>query len=82
MRAPRLAPVRGGNGATMYLGCSSQSYEDEIGTGRLSLPEWFRLCAEELGLTAVELEDKHIGDPAPGAPVGPAFAGPFAQEEL
>lgn len=65
MYAPRLAPVREGNGATVYLGCSSQSYDDEIGTGRLSLPEWFRLCAEELGLTAVELEDRHIGDPAP-----------------
>jgi sugar phosphate isomerase/epimerase len=49
----------------VYLGCSSQSYEDEIVDGRLSLPEWFRLCAEDLGLRAVELEDKHIGDPAP-----------------
>lgn len=56
---------RGGGGAAVYLGCSSQSYEDEIAGGRLSLPEWFRLCAEELGLNAVELEDRHIGDPTP-----------------
>ena len=47
----------------MYLSCSSQSYTDEIDAGRLSLGGWFRLCAEELGLRAVELEDKHIGDP-------------------
>jgi sugar phosphate isomerase/epimerase len=49
----------------VYLGCSSQSYEDEIVAGSLSLPEWFRLCAEDLRLRAVELEDKHIGDPTP-----------------
>ena len=47
----------------MYLSCSSQSYADEIDAGRLGLGEWFRLCAEELGLRSVELEDKHIGDP-------------------
>ena len=47
----------------MYLSCSSESYAGEIDAGRLSLPEWFRLCAEELGLRAVELEDKHIGEP-------------------
>ena len=57
--------MEGGTGATVYLGCSSESYNDEIGAGRLSLPEWFRLCAEELGLRAVELEDKHIGEPTP-----------------
>jgi len=49
----------------MYLGCSSQSYDDVLGDGRLTLPDWFRLCAEELGLGAVEVEDKHIGDPTP-----------------
>jgi sugar phosphate isomerase/epimerase len=62
---PASVAVEGGSGATVYLGCSSQSYEDEIGAGRVSLAEWFRICAEELGLAAVELEDKHIGDPAP-----------------
>lgn len=47
----------------MYVSCSSQSYDGEIASGRLGLGEWFRLCAEELGLQAVELEDKHIGEP-------------------
>jgi sugar phosphate isomerase/epimerase len=49
----------------MYLGCSSQSYSDDLRDGRLTLPEWFRLCAEELGVGAVEVEDKHVGDPTP-----------------
>jgi sugar phosphate isomerase/epimerase len=49
----------------MYLACSSQSFDKEIAAGRLTLAEWFRLCAEELGLKAVEVEDKHIGDPTP-----------------
>jgi sugar phosphate isomerase/epimerase len=47
----------------MYLACSSESYNDEIGTGRLTVEDWFQLCRNDLGLTAVELEDKHIGDP-------------------
>ncbi len=47
----------------MYLACSSESYNDEIGSGRLTVEDWFRLCRNDLGLTAVELEDKHIGDP-------------------
>lgn len=47
----------------MYLSCSSQSYADEIDAGRLGLGEWFRLCAEDLGLRTVELEDKHVGEP-------------------
>ena len=50
----------------MYLSCSSQSYADEIDAGRLGLEEWLRLCAEDLGLRAVELEDKHIGEPSAG----------------
>jgi sugar phosphate isomerase/epimerase len=62
---PASTTPTGGDAGTVYLGCSSQSYEDEIGAGRLSLGDWFRLCAEELGLGAVELEDKHIGDPTP-----------------
>jgi sugar phosphate isomerase/epimerase len=47
----------------MYLCCSSESYAAEIDSGRLGLAEWFRLCAEDLGLRAVEIEDKHIGEP-------------------
>jgi sugar phosphate isomerase/epimerase len=62
---PALILPTGGGVAAVYLGCSSQSYEDEIADGRLPLADWFRLCAEELGLRAVELEDKHIGDPTP-----------------
>ena len=49
----------------MYLGCSSQSYEDVLESGQLTLLDWFTLAADELGLRAVELEDKHIGDPTP-----------------
>jgi sugar phosphate isomerase/epimerase len=49
----------------MYLGCSSQSYDDVLKTGALTVTDWFRLAAENLGLRAVELEDKHIGDPTP-----------------
>ncbi len=49
----------------MYLACSSESYNDEIGAGRLTLDDWFRLCRNDFGLPAVELEDKHIGDPTP-----------------
>jgi len=48
----------------MYLSCSSESYASEINGGRLSLAAWFRLCAEDLGLRSVELEDKHIGEPS------------------
>ena len=49
----------------MYLGCSSESYNDVLASGALTLRDWFRVCAEDLGLRAVELEDKHIGDPTP-----------------
>ncbi len=49
----------------MYLGCSSQSYNDALTAGALTLADWFRICADDLGLRAVELEDKHIGEPAP-----------------
>ena len=48
----------------MHVACSSQSYDDVLGPGRLTLIDWMRLCAEELGLAAVELEDKHIGPPS------------------
>lgn len=49
----------------MYLGVSSESYGALLDEGRLKLDEWFRLCAEELGLGAVELEDRHVGTPTP-----------------
>src|SRR5712692_9639778 len=49
----------------MYLACSSESYVKELDAGRLTLPDWLRLAAEELGLKAVELEDKHMGSPTP-----------------
>jgi len=50
----------------MYLGCSSESYSQALGAGRLSLADFVRLAGEEqLGLAAVELEDAHIGSPTP-----------------
>jgi sugar phosphate isomerase/epimerase len=49
----------------MSLGCSSQSYDDVLTSGAVTLTDWFHLAAEELGLRAVELEDKHIGNPTP-----------------
>ena len=45
----------------MYLGCSSESYSQALGAGRLTLPDFIRICGAELGLAAVELEDGHIG---------------------
>jgi sugar phosphate isomerase/epimerase len=49
----------------MQLACSSESYGKELDAGRLTLADWFRLAAEELGLAAVELEDRHVGAPTP-----------------
>lgn len=49
----------------MYLACTSESYGSLLDDGRLSLEDWFRLCAEELGLQAVEIEDRHVGEPTP-----------------
>jgi len=49
----------------MYLGCSSESYSQALGAGRLTLVDFLRICGEELGLRAVELEDGHIGEPTP-----------------
>lgn len=47
----------------MDLACSSESYVKEIDSGRLTVIDWLRLAADELGLRGVELEDKHIGEP-------------------
>ncbi|TMI74547.1 MAG: hypothetical protein E6H05_07945 [Bacillati bacterium ANGP1] len=49
----------------MDLACSSESYAKEIDAGRLTLVDWLRLSAEDLGLGAVEVEDKHVGPPTP-----------------
>ncbi len=49
----------------MYLACSSESYNGDLTGGSITLADWFRMCAEELGLHAVELADKHIGEPTP-----------------
>lgn len=49
----------------MQLACSSESYAKEIDADQLTLVDWFHLCAKDLGLGAVELEDKHIGAPTP-----------------
>jgi sugar phosphate isomerase/epimerase len=48
---------------TMRLACSSESHNDLLTAGHFGLEEWLRFCADELGLTGVELEDKHIGEP-------------------
>lgn len=49
----------------MYLACSSESYGKELDAGRLTLLDWLRMAAEDLGLRAVELEDRHVGTPTP-----------------
>jgi sugar phosphate isomerase/epimerase len=49
----------------MYLGCSSESYSQALGAGRLTLVDFIHICGEKLGLQAVELEDGHIGEPTP-----------------
>jgi sugar phosphate isomerase/epimerase len=49
----------------MYLGCSSESYSQALGAGRLTLTGFIGICGAELGLEAVELEDAHIGEPTP-----------------
>src|SRR5262245_50033610 len=49
----------------MYLGCSSESYSQALGAGRLTLVDFIRICGEELRVQAVELEDAHIGEPTP-----------------
>ncbi len=49
----------------MYLSCSSESYGKELDAGRLTLADWLHLASDELGLKAVELEDRHIGSPTP-----------------
>ena len=49
----------------MYLAVTSESYGPLLDTGKLSLADWFRLCGQELGLKAVEIEDRHIGEPVP-----------------
>jgi sugar phosphate isomerase/epimerase len=47
----------------MYLACSSESCGKKLDAGRLALSDWLRLCAGQLGLRAVEIEDRHIGAP-------------------
>ncbi len=47
----------------MRLACSSESYGRDLDAGHLTLADWFRLCAEDLGLQAVEVEDRHVGEP-------------------
>ena len=49
----------------MYLGCSSESYSQALTAGRMTLVDFIETCGEKLGLQAIELEDGHIGDPAP-----------------
>jgi sugar phosphate isomerase/epimerase len=42
------------------LGCSSWSYHAAFRAGRIDLPAWLRICAEDLELDGVELLDLHF----------------------
>lgn len=44
----------------MRLSCSSWSYHRALEAGRLDLRGWLQLCARELKLEGVEIEDKHL----------------------
>ena len=44
----------------MKLGCSSSSYHAAFRAGRIDLPEWLRVCAEDLELDGIELLDLHF----------------------
>ena len=44
----------------MKLGCSSSSYDTAFREGRIDLPAWLRLCAQELEVDGVELVDAHF----------------------
>lgn len=44
----------------MKLGCSSWSYHALFRSGRMSLLDWLRVCAEELEVDGVELLDLHF----------------------
>ena len=44
----------------MKLGCSSSSYQAAFRAGRLEQRDWVRLCAEELEVDGVELDDMHF----------------------
>lgn len=60
----------------MYLGCSSESYSQALGAGRLTLPGFIRICGAELrqvgyqGCLSVEYE----GEEAPETAVPRAVA--------
>ncbi|HZS31753.1 MAG TPA: sugar phosphate isomerase/epimerase family protein [Methylomirabilota bacterium] len=49
----------------IQLACTSESYAPALAAGRLTLADWLRRMAEDVGLGAVELEDGHIGPPEP-----------------
>jgi sugar phosphate isomerase/epimerase len=49
----------------MKLACSSYSYDDEL-DGEMDLTEFFEICADDLGVSGVELIDKHL----PGSDAG------------
>jgi sugar phosphate isomerase/epimerase len=49
------------------LGCSSWSYHAAFRGGRIDLPEFLRVCGEELELDGVELVDLHFAATEPDA---------------
>ncbi len=51
----------------MRISCSSQSLDRLFQAGRMDLGGFIRYAAEDLGLHAVEIEDKHLPDRSPAA---------------
>jgi len=44
----------------MKFGCSSQSYDRALASGKLDLEKWIELMAKELRLDGIEIEHKHL----------------------
>lgn len=44
----------------MKFGCSSQSYDKALTSGKLDLEKWIELAAKELRLEGIEIEHKHL----------------------
>ena len=49
----------------MKLGCSTWSYAAAFRAGRIDVPAWLEVCADELPVDSVELLDLHLPDTSP-----------------
>ena len=47
----------------MKFGCTSQSCDRILSSGRFSLEKWIEFSRGELGLDDVEIDDKHLANP-------------------